>query len=111
MRRPEAAVRRATFWYQVLRGLLWPVGIYGICHLIESQFVTPYLVGARLLISPFLVFLSFTFWFWLWGPIGAILATPILVIVNIVFEVLGDYRTNIDLAASADIASDDEDMA
>jgi len=53
---------------------------------IEGQFVTPSLVGRRLTLSPFLVFLALVFWTWLWGPVGAFLAVPLLIVS---FVVLG----------------------
>ncbi|HVZ53456.1 MAG TPA: AI-2E family transporter [Pseudolabrys sp.] len=47
---------------------------------IEGNFITPAIVGRRLTLSPLAVFLSLVFWAWLWGPIGAFLATPLLII-------------------------------
>lgn len=47
---------------------------------VEGHFVTPAIVGRRLLMHPLAVFLSLAFWSWLWGPIGAFLATPLLII-------------------------------
>jgi predicted PurR-regulated permease PerM len=47
---------------------------------IEGHFVTPNIVGRNLSLSPSIVFLALAFWTWLWGPIGAFLATPILII-------------------------------
>jgi predicted PurR-regulated permease PerM len=47
---------------------------------IEGHFVTPNIVGRNLSLSPMIVFLALAFWTWLWGPIGAFLATPILII-------------------------------
>ena len=47
---------------------------------IEGHFVTPNIVGRNLSLSPLIVFLALAFWTWLWGPIGAVLATPILII-------------------------------
>lgn len=46
---------------------------------VETYFVTPSIVGKRLTLSPGLVFLAVSFWAWLWGPIGAFLATPLLI--------------------------------
>ena len=46
---------------------------------IEGQFLTPTIIGHRLTLNPFLVFLSIAFWTWMWGPIGAFLATPLLI--------------------------------
>ena len=47
---------------------------------IEGQFVTPSLVGRRLTLNPLVVFLSLVFWTWLWGPVGAFLAAPVLIL-------------------------------
>jgi predicted PurR-regulated permease PerM len=46
---------------------------------VEGQLLVPAVVGRQLLLHPLLVFLSLAFWAWLWGPIGAFLATPILI--------------------------------
>ncbi len=32
------------------------------------------------------------FWLWLWGPVGAILSTPLLLIATATVEVVGAYR-------------------
>lgn len=53
---------------------------------VEGHFLTPSIVGRKLTMSPFIVFLALAFWTWLWGPIGAFLAMP-LVIVS--FVILG----------------------
>jgi predicted PurR-regulated permease PerM len=52
----------------------------------EGHFITPSIVGRRLTMSPFVVFLALAFWTWLWGPIGAFLAVPLLIVS---FVVLG----------------------
>src|SRR3974390_1853080 len=54
-----------------------PLAYLGIT-LLEGQLITPTLLGHRLTINPFLVFLSIAFWTWMWGPVGAFLAVPIL---------------------------------
>ena len=52
----------------------------------EGHFVTPSLIGKRLTLSPLLVFLALAFWTWLWGPIGAFLATPLLIVGTVVMK-------------------------
>jgi len=47
---------------------------------LEGHFITPGIIGRRLTLSPFLVFLALVFWTWLWGPIGAFLAVPLLIV-------------------------------
>jgi predicted PurR-regulated permease PerM len=46
---------------------------------LEGHFVTPSLIGRRLTLNPLTVFLSLVFWSWLWGPVGAFLAVPLLI--------------------------------
>ncbi len=70
----------------------WPAGAYFLIHLVEGNVVTPLMVGRRLTLSPFLVFVSFVFWLWLWGPVGAILSVPLLLVVVLSFEAAGTYR-------------------
>jgi predicted PurR-regulated permease PerM len=53
---------------------------------VEGHFITPSIVGRRLTLNPFVVFLALVFWTWLWGPIGAFLAVPLLIVS---FVVLG----------------------
>jgi predicted PurR-regulated permease PerM len=69
-----------------------PALAFFVAHLIEGNIITPLLVGRRLTLSPFLVFISFVFWLWLWGPIGAILSTPLLLVISLSFEAIRDYQ-------------------
>jgi predicted PurR-regulated permease PerM len=50
---------------------------------LEGQFLTPTLMGRRLELNPFAVFLSIAFCTWLWGPIGAFLAVPLLMALTV----------------------------
>lgn len=83
---------------------IWPAASYLMVHLIESNLVTPHLVGNRLTLSPFLVFISFVFWLWLWGPVGAVLATPILIVAMLSYETLSAYHEAV--AAGSEAADD-----
>ena len=56
-----------------------PPAVYIAMNATEAQFVTPTLVGKSLSVNPLLVFLSLVFWLWLWGPIGGIIAIPLLI--------------------------------
>lgn len=50
---------------------------------VEGHFVTPAFMGRRLELNPFAVFLSIALWTWLWGPIGAFLAVPMLIAISV----------------------------
>ena len=63
----------------VTYALIAPAVYIGLATL-EGTFITPTIIGRRLTLSPLAVFLSLVFWAWLWGPIGAFLATPLLTI-------------------------------
>ena len=53
---------------------------------IEGQVVSPTILGTRLPLSPFAIFLSLVFWAWLWGPIGAFLAVPLAIIGRVIIK-------------------------
>jgi predicted PurR-regulated permease PerM len=53
--------------------------IYAAFATLEGHFITPSLIGRRLTLNPLTVFLSLVFWTWLWGPVGAFLAVPLLI--------------------------------
>lgn len=73
-------------------GALIPSLIYYGIHLIEGNAITPVAVGRGLEIPAFFVFASFVFWLWLWGPVGAILSTPILIVIAVSREAFARYR-------------------
>jgi predicted PurR-regulated permease PerM len=70
------------------QALIAPLGLVALTT-IEGHLITPTIVGHRLTLNPLLVFLALAFWTWMWGPMGALLATPLsiigLVVVNHLF--------------------------
>jgi predicted PurR-regulated permease PerM len=52
---------------------------------VEGHFLTPALMGRRLELNPFAVFLAIAFCTWLWGPVGAFLAVPLLMALTVAF--------------------------
>jgi predicted PurR-regulated permease PerM len=58
-------------------------------HLIEANAITPLVVGHRLTISPILILVSLSFWGWVWGTPGALLAVPLLIIIQTVLRAAG----------------------
>lgn len=59
------------------RALLVP-GAFIVLNLLEAYFLTPILLGRRLMLNTVAIFIGLVFWGWLWGIPGAILAVPIL---------------------------------
>jgi AI-2 transport protein TqsA len=71
--------------YGPLRALLVIVGVTAINLTIENV-VEPAYTGRRLSLSPSVVFVSFFFWVWLLGPVGAVLSMPITVMLFLVLS-------------------------
>jgi predicted PurR-regulated permease PerM len=46
---------------------------------IEGNFITPLILGRSLTLNPIVILVALTFWGWMWGIAGMILAVPILV--------------------------------
>ena len=53
---------------------------------LEGHFITPSIMGRRLTLIPLTVFLSLIFWTWLWGPAGAFLAVPLLIVAMVAIQ-------------------------
>ena len=53
---------------------------------LEGWLVTPALLGRATRMNAVVVFLGLLFWGWVWGPLGLILAVPMLVIVKAVCD-------------------------
>ncbi|WP_309661280.1 AI-2E family transporter [Sphingomonas sp.] len=68
---------------------LLPPAIFISLHLVEANFITPMIVGKRLTISPLAILISLSFWSWVWGTTGALLAVPLLIIVKTIFSAAG----------------------
>ncbi len=60
------------------QALIAPLIYLGFTTL-EGHFITPSIMGKRLFLNPLTVFLALIFWTWLWGPIGAFLSVPLLI--------------------------------
>jgi predicted PurR-regulated permease PerM len=57
--------------------LIFPA-VYLAFGTLEGSFVTPWIMGRSLTLNPVIILLSLTFWGWMWGIVGIILAVPIL---------------------------------
>ena len=75
--------------YPDIWSALMPPGAFVSLHLIEANFFTPMIVGKRLTISPLAILVSLSFWSWVWGTTGALLAVPLLIIIKTIFSAAG----------------------
>jgi predicted PurR-regulated permease PerM len=66
-------------------GLIAPLA-FAVLTFLEGHFITPTIVGRRLALNALAVFMALAFWTWLWGPMGAFLSSPLLIVALIVKE-------------------------
>jgi predicted PurR-regulated permease PerM len=69
--------------FDTLGQSLLPVGAFAVLNVLEAYLITPMVLGRRLTLNPVVLFLGLTFWGWLWGIVGAVLAVPIMVVFKI----------------------------
>ncbi len=68
------------------------LGGYLFINMVFGNLIEPNLMGRRLGLSTLVVILSLIFWAWVWGPIGALLAVPLTMVVRIMLENTEDLR-------------------
>ena len=68
---------------------LLPPLVFVVLHMVEANLITPLIVGKRLTINPLAILVSLSFWAWVWGTTGALLAVPLLIIIKQVFSAAG----------------------
>jgi predicted PurR-regulated permease PerM len=66
-----------------------PPAIFVGLHMVEANIITPMVVGKRLTINPLAILIALSFWAWVWGTTGALLAVPLLIIMKTVFSAAG----------------------
>ena len=60
--------------------------LYFAINSLEGNLITPLILGQRLQLNPVAIFISLTFWGWIWGVPGALLATPLLVSLKVICD-------------------------
>jgi predicted PurR-regulated permease PerM len=66
--------------FPTLGGGLMAALAFGGITFMEGHFVTPTIIGRRLALNALAVFVALAFWTWLWGPMGAFLSSPLLIV-------------------------------
>lgn len=66
---------------------------------LEGFVLAPVLFGRWSRVNPVAVFVAVMFWTWLWGPIGALLALPLLVTMKVVADAVPDLSAVSELIA------------
>lgn len=77
-------VEFGSLWFGML-----PAACYMALHAVEANAVTPAIVGQRLLMHPASLLIGLSYFTWIWGAPGAILAVPLTIIVGVVLDRIG----------------------
>jgi predicted PurR-regulated permease PerM len=64
--------------------LLLTAALFGVLELLAGQVIEPLVYGHSTGLSPVAIVVSASFWTWLWGPVGLVLATPLTVCLVVV---------------------------
>jgi predicted PurR-regulated permease PerM len=59
--------------------LAWTAALFLIAEPIAGHVIEPMVYGRSTGLSPVAIIVAATFWTWLWGPVGLVLATPLTV--------------------------------
>ena len=64
--------------------LLMTVILFVVLELLASQVLEPVIFGRSSGLSPVAIIVAASFWTWLWGPVGLVLATPLTICLVVV---------------------------
>jgi predicted PurR-regulated permease PerM len=59
---------------------LWTIGLFVALEGATGQVIEPIFEGRSTGLTPIAIIMAATFWAWLWGPVGLVLATPLTVV-------------------------------
>lgn len=82
-----SATSLEVFWMMAVA----PVG-YVVLTALIGFFIEPYIHGFRMAINPAVIFVSIFFWGWLWGPVGVLLAVPLMTVIQVVLKQIPRLR-------------------
>ncbi len=66
--------------------MLFCIITYLVVNTVMGNIIEPAMVGKTVGLSPLIVFLSLIFWGWVLGIVGMLLATPLTILIKIIFD-------------------------
>ncbi len=81
------AIASVTIFDTLSQAMLVP-GAFLVLNMIESNIVTPLLMGTQFPLNTVAIFVGVLFWSFIWGVAGAILAVPIMVTLKILCDAI-----------------------
>jgi len=61
-------------------------------QMLIGNFIEPRVMGKQLQLTPLFVLISLIFWYWVWGPVGMILAAPLTSAITIILKEIPSFR-------------------
>ena len=71
-----------------LVGIIPALAYLGL-HTVESNVITPSILGARFTMNPVMILIALSYFTWIWGVTGALLSVPILLTITALIDHLG----------------------
>ncbi len=71
--------------------IIAPIGYLALTSLV-GFFIEPWIHGFRMAINPVIIFVAIFFWGWLWGPVGVLLAVPLMTVIQVVLKQIPKLR-------------------
>jgi predicted PurR-regulated permease PerM len=75
--------------FGLVSSALLPPSLFLLINIIESQLVTPAVLGRSMQLNPLIIIVWISITGWLWGVVGVLLAVPILMCFKIILQNLG----------------------
>ncbi len=64
----------------------FPILAYVLINFVETNVVTPLVMGRRMTLNPLAIVLAVSFWTWIWGPVGGLISLPLLIMFKVVCD-------------------------
>jgi predicted PurR-regulated permease PerM len=72
--------------FETLLEASYPLLAFMGISFLEANIITPTIVGKRMTLNPLAIILVVSFWIWLWGPVGGVVALPLLIMFKVVCD-------------------------
>ncbi|WP_417610852.1 AI-2E family transporter [Parasphingorhabdus sp.] len=72
-----------------LAGGLAPTAAYIALQVVEANLITPTILGRRFAMNPVVILLAISYFTWIWGLAGALIAVPMLIVGKALVDQLG----------------------
>jgi predicted PurR-regulated permease PerM len=60
--------------------VIWTISLFVVLEGVTGQVIEPVFEGHSTGLTPIAIIIAATFWAWLWGPVGLVIATPLTVV-------------------------------